>query len=182
MIIYPMSNSKRHGRLVGQLYADIVTKHKELLEADKINPLQTEAALVYFGRVSKGDTLSLVDVGKIDDKDEFIEEAINELDYIQPDFMLFKNNPYWENRRQTRTAGFPDLIVEVWSPANSKDERAIKFGLYSSSDTTEHWHIEHDSNIVKCNKGTERLPNQNLRNILTTQDGIEFDLRYLALD
>ena len=94
---------------------------------------------------------------------------------------MFKNNPYLENRRETRTAGFPDLIIEVWSDGNSAFERARKHSLYSSSPVTEHWYIDQDKNTIECFFGATKLPEQNLKNLLITQGNIMFDLRYLAL-
>ena len=73
------------------------------------------------------------------------------------------------------------MIVEVWSESNTVEEREWKFNLYSSSDETEHWYVDQDSNTVKCYFWHNELPDQCLTRILRTQDGIEFDLRHLAL-
>jgi Uma2 family endonuclease len=100
---------------------------------------------------------------------------------VQPDFMLFKNNPYVENKRQTRTAGCPDLVVEIWSDGNSKNDRAFLQNLYATSDITEHWYIEQDSNEVICYIGHEKIKNQSLTEMLETRGGLKFDLRYLAV-
>jgi len=178
-----MSTTKRHGNLVAGVVSSGVNKLKELLKIKKMEIFHEETPLVYWG---KGDSLTkLVDVTdseNIGDTDDFINETIHYLKYIQPDFMLFKENPYLENKRHTRVAGLPDLIIEVWSRGNSQDERDFKLRLYSTSEITEHWYIEQDSNIIKCYIGTTELPDQNLHDILRTQDGIEFDLRYLALE
>ena len=175
-----MSTTTRHNNLVRQVCADAVTKLRELLGLKKANMFSEEIPLVYWGN---GDSLTkLVDVNKIEDKEDFTNEVIHHLNYIMPDFMLFKNNPYLESKRHTRTAGQPDLIVEVWSKGNVQAERDFKLRLYSTSDITEHWYIEQDSNIIKCYIGETQLPDQNLRDILKTQDDIEFDLRYLALE
>ena len=122
-----------------------------------------------------------MDVTKIEDKNNFIENIILELEYVQPDFVLFKNNPFIENKKQTRTAGQPDLIVEVWSENNSMNDRAFLQNLYATSGMTEHWYVEQDSNDVSCYYGNDRLENQYLTNILVTRDGLKFDLRYLAI-
>jgi len=174
-----MSTTRRHGDLIGQIYADVVNKYKEFLKKREINPRQEQSQLVHYGE--KKEMPQLVDITKIKDKDYFVSGLINDLNYVQPDFMLFKDNPYWENQRQTRTAGLPDLIVEVWSEGNPQENRDFKFKLYSSSDITEHWYIEQDCNIIKCYQGGARLPDQNLHEVLRTQRGVEFDLRYLAL-
>lgn len=79
------------------------------------------------------------------------------------------------------TAGQPDLIVEVWSDYDLKNDRAFLQNLYATSDVTEHWYIEEDSNDIECYKGRIKLPSQTLKNILKTQSGLEFDLRSLML-
>ena len=57
----------------------------------------------------------------------------------------------------------------------------FKMNLYATSDITEHWYIEQDSNIVQCYTGKKRISDQNLKNVLVTQKSIEFDLRYLVI-
>jgi Uma2 family endonuclease len=37
--------------------------------------------------------------------------------------------------------GAPDLVVEIWSPANKKKEREMKHELYERSGVTEYWQI-----------------------------------------
>jgi Uma2 family endonuclease len=177
-----MSTTGRHTRLSGTLFGRIVN----LLEKKEVYALQEGNALVHWGQKNKNDLLSLVDISDIDNKEiddfnEFIKSTINELDYVQPDFFLFKDNKYLYNENETKVAGYPDLIVEVWSRDNSKFHRKQKMDLYATSDITEHWYIKQDSNIVECYYGKEKLKNQSLKNILKTQNGLEFDLRYLAI-
>jgi Uma2 family endonuclease len=100
---------------------------------------------------------------------------------VQPDFLLFKDNKYITDSRDLRTAGQPDLIVEVWSRSNTKSDRDFLRDLYSKSDITEFWQVEQNSNTVKCSLGKIKLPEQSLKNVLKTQKGLEFDLRYLAI-
>jgi Uma2 family endonuclease len=95
--------------------------------------------------------------------------------------MIFKDNPYLTNKKQTRTAGQPDLMIEVWSESNTEEDIVFLKHLYSTSPITEHWYIEQDSNKVERYIGKEQLPNQYLTNVLVTQKGLEFDLRYLAI-
>jgi Uma2 family endonuclease len=136
---------------------------------------------VHYGTKKLPNGFELVDIDSIENKEYFCANTILELDYVNPDFVLFKNNPYVENKKQTRTAGRPDLIVEVWSESNAKNDRAFLQNLYATSEITEHWYIEQDSNKVECYMGKEQLPDQYLTNILVTQKGLEFDLRYLAI-
>ena len=125
-------------------------------------------------------SVSLVKAEDIEDIEQFKNNTIYELDYVQPDFVLFKDNKHITDSRDLRTAGQPDLIVEVWSGGNTKNDRDFLRELYATSDITEFWQIEQHSNTVKCSAGTVELPKQSLKNILRTQKGLEFDLRYLA--
>ena len=176
-IVMPMSTTKRHNRLVTTLMNRIFN----FVEKEELNALQEECSLVYWGDKKRPDGFELVDVAQLDDVARFTEITIMELDYIQPDFLLFKDNPYLENKRQTRTAGQPDLIVEVWSDGNTANDRAFLKNLYATSDITEHWYIEQDSNDVECYIGRERLEDKSLSEVLVTRGGLEFDLRYLAI-
>ena len=173
----PMSTTKRHNKFVNTLMNRIFN----LAEKNEINALSEQCPLVYWGTKGIPSGFKLVDIKSIEDIKKFTEEIIYELDYVQPDFMLFKDNPYLKNSKGLRTAGRPDLIVEVWSESNSRAERELKLNLYASSDITEHLYIEQDSNSVQCHIGKKRLPEQCLTDILVTQKGLEFDLRYLAV-
>ena len=154
----------------------------EFLRKREAYAVQEECALVHWGYKGKSDFKELVNVSEIEDTDSFLETTIDELDYVQPDFVLFKNNPYLHNENETKIAGRPDLVVEIWSKGNTKAEREFKLELYSSSPITEHWYIEQDSNEVVCYLGGARLENQSLANMLETRKGLQFDLRYLAIE
>lgn len=171
----------RHNHLVSTFFADSFP----YLKRKEIYTVQEQVALVHYGEKTRdmGNFIELVDVLNMKQSVEgFINGTINELEWVQPDFMLFKNNKYLKNNIGTRIAGQPDLIVEVWSDSNTKLIRDIKFNLYSSSAITEHWYLEQNSNNVECWLGTTRLQDQTLANILKTQNEMEFDLRYLALE
>jgi hypothetical protein len=71
--------------------------------------------------------------------------------------------------------------VEVWSKSNTKTDKLFLQNLYATSDTTEFWQLDQNSNTVKCSMGKKKLAEQYLTNILKTQKGLEFDLRYLAI-
>ena len=176
-IYMPMSTTARHNKLAGTLFGRILN----LLERKEVHALHEECSLVYWGKKTEPTSLNLVNISEIEDINKFKESIIEDLNYVQPDFMLFKNNPYIENKRQTKTAGQPDLIVEVWSDGNTKNDRAVLQNLYSTSAITEHWYIEQDSNEVICYISKKQLPEQCLTNVLVTQKGLEFDLRYLAV-
>jgi len=176
-IFMPMSTTVRHNRITGTIFGAIL----DLLRKNEAYAMHEECSLVYWGKKTEPTSLNLVNISEIEDLVKFKNSIIEDLYYVQPDFMLFKNNPYVENKRQTRTAGQPDLIVEVWSENNTKNDRAFLQNLYATSDITEHWYIEHDSNEVECYLGRNRLENQCLTNILITRGGLKFDLRYLAI-
>ena len=177
MDYYGMAVTRRHNYLANSLFTSII----DLLRANKLHALQEESNLVHYSCKLKGDILELVDLSGVRDINRFKADIINELEYVQPDFFMFDKNSYIENERQTRTAGCPDLVVEVRSGTDTDIERKLKFALYASSGDTEHWYLEQDSNLVKCYKGYSPLADQYLYDILRTCDGIEFDLRYLAL-
>ena len=176
-IYMPMSTTARHNRIAMTLSGTVL----ELLRKKEVHALSEECSLVYWGKKTEPTFLSLVNISEIEDPAKFKESVIEDLYYVQPDFMLFKNNPYIENKRQTKTAGQPDLIVEIWSDGNSKNDRAFLQNLYATSDITEHWYIEQDSNEVICYAGRNRIENQSLTDILATKGGLKFDLRYLAI-
>lgn len=173
----PMSTTVRHNKLTTTLISSVI----DLLRKKEAHALSEECSLVYWGRNTEPASLKLVDLNEIPDMRKFTESTIEDLYFVQPDMMLFKSNPYVENKRQTRTAGQPDLLVEVWSDGNLQSERDFKRYLYSTSGITEHWYIEQDSNELVCYFGRERLKSQFLDNVLVTLGGLKFDLRYLAI-
>ena len=176
-IFMPMSTTARHNELINTFIGDVL----HLRRKKEIYALQSDCALVYWGQRKEPQSVELIDIAKISDVEKFLSSEIEYLDYVQPDFMSFKHNSFLENGKRLRVAGRPDLVVEIWSDGNTQLEREFKMFLYKSSPTTEHWYIEQDLNKVECYMGKRRLPDQCLTNILRTQKGIEFDLRYLAV-
>jgi len=172
-----MSTTGRHNKLTSSLFGEIYN----LLKKQEVHALQEQCSIVYYGKKTEPTSLRLVKINDIENMAEFKDFIIYELDFVQPDFMLFKDNKYITDSRDLRTAGQPDLIVEVWSKNNTKNDRAFLKYLYATSDITEFWQVEQNSNTVKCSIGTTELPKQSLKNILRTQKGLEFDLRYLAI-
>jgi len=171
-----MSTTDRHNRFIATLMNRIFNR----VESGEIHALQEQCPLVYLGTRELPAGFELVDAEMINNLESFLDN-ITELEYISPDFMFFKENTYIRNKKGTRTAGQPDLIVEIWSDSNTQTDRAFLQKLYSSSLITEHWYMEQDSNLVRCFIGNTQLPDQYLTNILITQRDIEFDLRYLSL-
>ena len=144
---------------------------------------ETQRLVYYggFGSEYEYSLLSLVDVAGLDDFDAFRRRVINDLNTVEPDIMFFKDSKFVENETQTRVAGRPDLIVEVWSPSNTLYDKQRKFDIYSTSDITEHWYVEQDSNLVVCYIGKMKLPSQCLGDVLATQKGLKLDLCGVAL-
>ena len=173
-----MSTTNRHNRMIRKLTTAMV----ELEEKKEVLILQEQCSIVYYGSTKQKMVRSgLVKIAEIEDMKEFKDYTIYELDYVQPDFVVFKDNEYITDSRDLRTAGQPDLIVEVWSKNNTKSDKDFLRALYATSDITEFWQIEQNSNTVKCSIGETKLLNQSLKNVLKTQKGLEFDLRYLAI-
>ena len=172
-----MSTTGRHNLLTSSLFSRIFN----LVVENKVLARQEQYSIVYYGKKSMPNDVSLVEIEDIEDAEYFLNDTIYELNYVQPDFVLFKDNSYLTDKKDLKTAGQPDLIVEVWSDGNTPADRAFLQKLYASSNITEFWQIEQNSNIVKCSIGMAELPEQSLTNILITQKGLEFDLRYLAM-
>ena len=173
-----MPTTVRHNEITTSLLGEIYNLRKKR----EVYSLQEQCSVVYYGSTKQKLVQSgLVKIEEIEDIKEFKDYTIYELDYVQPDFVVFKDNKYITDSRGLRTAGQPDLIVEVWSKGNTKSDRMFLQHLYATSDITEFWQIEQDSNTVKCSMGTKKLPEQSLTNVLKSQKGLEFDLRYLAI-
>ena len=170
MDVYYMPSTRRHIHLVGSLFSDV----KSLLIQKMLLPLIENSALLFYGSLREPHTPVLIDANEI-------TTPVWDLEYVMPDFMIFHKNPYISNEKGTKFIGCPDLIVEVWSDSNTDSLRQIKQLLYSTSPKTEHWYITQDSNTVKCWHGKKLLNDQTLTQILKTKGGLEFDLRYLAL-
>ena len=171
-----MGTTYRHNDIISTFSGDILPlkRKKELIA------FHEQCPLVYYGDRGVSSGFKLVDVKAIADIERFLEN-ITELQHIKPDFMIFKDNPHLTNKKQTRTAGQPDLIIEVWSESNTDEDIVFLKNLYATSPITEHWYMEQDSNDVQCYMGKKQLPNQYITSVLRTQKGIAFDLRYLAI-
>ena len=166
-----MGTYPRHNHLASSFFSDIFHLFKKKL----VYALQENCYLAFLGKKYSGDE-RLLDASDISDLD-----LLEELDVIQPDFLVFKDNLYVQSRSTFKTAGIPDLVVEIWSKSNDKLEKEMKFRIYSSSEKCEHWYLTQDSNDVECYIGKNRLSNQSISEKLRTRSGLEFDLTHLAL-
>jgi len=161
-----MSTTIRHSELVDAFTGDLRPYNRR----GELNYWSDTIALVYDeNRLINVNEVPIAEANKI-------SIQLTKLPYVEPDVIMFQTNAYINNFSGTRLAGVPDLIIEVWSEDNDAKHRDKKFAIYSSSELTEHWYIEQRSDIVKCYKGSNRLPDQHLQQILKTQSGIQFDL------
>ena len=168
-----MGTTARHHNILQEIYWKVRT----FLNNMPAHIFVEQLNLCYMGERKDLDSIELMDAKntRLDD------DTINRLYVVQPDIMLFHFNPFYTNKIETRFVGRTDLLIEVWSDSNSDRDKLFKKRLYSTSDTTEHWYIEQDSNDVECWLGQTQLPKQNLNDKLVTKAGIEIDLRHLAL-
>ena len=167
-----MATTTRHMELLMSLVGSLYEAWKQ----KKLVMMYENAALVHSGRKYNDAHLFLLEYDKFPNIDD-----INFLEYVQPDFFVFKNNLFAANSAKTRIIGVPDLIIEIWSKSNTEEEKILKHNLYSGSHICEHWYIEQDSDDVLCWLGKTQLESQSLQNILITRDGLEFDLRHMQL-
>ena len=96
-IIMPMATTGRHNRITTTFSGRIL----DLVEKKEVYALQEECALVHWGYKGKSDFKELIKIPDIENIDLFTETIINELDYVQPDFVFFKNNPYVHNKSES---------------------------------------------------------------------------------
>ena len=171
-----MATFPRHGHLVTAFFPNILHLFKDKL----VYYLQEEQILAFKGKKYSGEE-TLINPSEIHGLETYVEQVVDLLDYVQPDFLFFKNNKFAQTKNTLKTIGIPDLVVEVWSASNDEHEREMKFRLYSSRESCEHWYLTQTSNDVVCYMGKQKLPTQNLNEVLKTQDGITFDLRYMAM-
>jgi Uma2 family endonuclease len=59
---------------------------------------------------------------------------------VQPDIIFVAVSRY-EVLGEQMIEGAPNLVVEIWSPANKKKERNMKHQLYENQGVTEYWQI-----------------------------------------
>ncbi|MCL1997659.1 MAG: Uma2 family endonuclease [Turicibacter sp.] len=161
--------SKNHTNLSEYLTHEIFTKVRKHISNGKGFFSSGSTRLVHYGD-KFSNLATLVDVAKFDVAD------IHDLPSIEPDILLFQANAFVANENGTLFAGFPDLIVEVWSKSNTKEERDWKHILYSTAPATEHWYLEQNSRIVERWLGNLQLENLYLDKKLTTNNGLVLDI------
>ncbi|MCL1986836.1 MAG: Uma2 family endonuclease [Firmicutes bacterium] len=186
-LTYNMSTTLRHIHLISGIESEFMINYKPEFKFGRYNIIREQLNLIYWNNdsisIMKPRLVDIHDKQNIPDLEKFRKNHMNDFDYIQPDLMLFfSHDNYVINDRQTRVAGFPDLIVEVWSDGNDREHRQFKRDLYATSPITEFWQVYQDKNIIKCSLNGKKLPNQNIKFPLKTKDGFTVDISNLALD
>jgi Uma2 family endonuclease len=69
-----------------------------------------------------------------------MDTILNEDNLVQPDILFIAITRY-DIVEDGKIKGAPDMVIEIWSPANSKKERDAKHSLYENSQITEYWQI-----------------------------------------
>ena len=174
-LIEGMSTTERHMQILAEIEFSIRSQFRSELLSGRYKLTQEQQDLVYNGKNEVRD-YKLIDCSVVQ-----IIPHINDLSFVAPDLMLFTSNPYIQNDNKTKYAGCPNLIVEVWSKSNREDDIEFKKYLYASGKNTEHWYIEHNSDIVECCYEDRVIAKVSFSQILVTSGGISIDLSPLAL-
>ena len=174
MNVMEMGTLPRHNHIAMSLSYSVF----DLFKKKKLYPLQENCMLCFQGKRYSGNE-SLIDTDMIENKEVYIYEYINKLDFVQPDFLFFAKNPFLQNESTSKTIGIPDLVVEIWSESNSVAERDFKKRLYATSDKCEFWEIVQETGKVSAYCGKKFSWEDSLVNVLYTKNGLTFDLRHL---
>ncbi|MCL1986502.1 MAG: Uma2 family endonuclease [Firmicutes bacterium] len=175
MAVYP-----RHSELLERIGDMLFSKHSNEILNKQITKFRENNALIFRGKYGCIGNIPPFELFNVNET-ELSFDILNDSPYVQPDYMIFHHNKHQQHSGTYKIAGCPDLIIEVWSKSNSAEDRKILNYLYSTSEITEFWQLEQQSNEVHCSIGTNALPMQSLRQPLRTQSGLEIDLRSVAL-
>ncbi|MCL1986570.1 MAG: Uma2 family endonuclease [Firmicutes bacterium] len=126
--------------------------------------------VIHTGELLSG-TAKFIDINNISEEIHFSEYRS-----VEPDILLFSTNKYMTNKKRSYFAGYPNLVIELWSNANTSEERNEKFNLYSLSPTTEHWYIDKPYITVDCWLGNNKIATHSLHEKLATVQGITIDV------
>ena len=172
MEVMTMGTTRRHMRLLARFgaYAD----KKEREDLNFVYGKEQIALVENYG--------ALIDVASLSEQQWIkLRTEMGKLKYTYPDFMIFKSNPVIINDNQTRYAGIPDLIIEVWFSKNTEEEKEHKRNLYRTN-KSEFWEIDQDSVKVVCwNKDGKKYEQIMDKPLITPWDE-QFDLVDLAYE
>ncbi|MCL1988070.1 MAG: Uma2 family endonuclease [Firmicutes bacterium] len=161
--------SREHTNISEYLTNEIFSKVRKYISSGTGFFSSGSTRLVHYGE-KFSHLATLVDLAKFDIDD------IGYLSSVEPDILLFQANKFVVSENGTLFAGFPDLIVEVWSKSNTKEERDWKKMLYSSSPITEHWYLQQNSRVVERWIGNSQLSNLYVDEKMVTNNGLILDI------
>ena len=181
--LFGMATSLRHNKIAQRLIGGAIRFEDKT--NTEITYYSESCALVYVKNCMNETPVQLVDASMESIMKEYgnmetFLQAMDTLDFVQPDFMVFQKNPFITNKSEWKIAGQPDFIVEIWSSSNTEREIEAKKVLYSTGLETEYWYIHQDENVIECWFGKKRLEDKSMTDKLRTKGGLEFDLRKLA--
>ncbi|MCL1988789.1 MAG: Uma2 family endonuclease [Firmicutes bacterium] len=171
--VFETETTHRHGDLTGYIYMELRNLLKGSMATEKTILRQLSGGLSHWGEKFKG-PISLINLS------DFDPTIIEHLQIVEPDIMLFHEHEFVLG--YACVAGFPDLVVEVWSDSNPKVEREMKHNLYTTSPITEHWYLTEYSSEMECWIGNKRQPNKDLTKPITTAYGLQIDISDLFED
>ncbi|MCL1988094.1 MAG: Uma2 family endonuclease [Firmicutes bacterium] len=178
--IYDMAVYPRHSKILERIGNVMGIDYSSQLWTNSMALYRENSALAYKGDLRFFEGFPSPQLYNVNDN--FIsEDLLAESRFVQPDYMIFYENKVQESDKTYKMAGCPDLIIEVWSNSNTADDRLRLCSLYSTSETSEFWQFEQNSNTVLCSKGKNNLPSQSLTNLLFTQNGLKLDLTSIKL-
>ena len=70
-----------------------------------------------------------------------IDVRFDEDNVLQPDIIFIAVSRYHIINENKKVEEAPDVVVEIWSPSNSKKEREMKHKTYQNKGVTEYWQI-----------------------------------------
>ena len=126
--IFNFGDVHRHTFFIGFLYSRYLQKYEDDNILKTHIPFKDNTTLCF-----KGNRRGVSHLARLYSSTEFETYPENlDLNTIEPDFMLFRNNKFLRNENHMRLIGQPDLVVEIWSKSNELDERNFKRHLYST--------------------------------------------------
>ena len=153
---------ERHTELTAELFFELRKNFADIRPYLK----KEDKGLCYEKDAFNAEKPILIDANAV--KDALL---LNECSTVVPDILLFDKNRKMLSEDTLKVAGYPDLVIEVWSKWNDKKERLAKRYIYSTGKNTEHWYLTQNSNKIECWFEDVQLPNKSLKKILTTQGG-----------
>jgi Uma2 family endonuclease len=83
-----------------------------------------------------------------------LDVYLDEKNYLQPDILFVSNER--SHIIQKRINGAPDLVVEILSPSNAKDDVVDKKAVYEAFGVREYWLLDPNKESIEVWVNTER--------------------------